>query len=208
MVKPRVSVVIPAYNEAATIDGVLSQCKPFCDETIVVDDGSTDNTAEIAKKRGSKLIRHAKNRGVTKAVQEGIHVAHGDVIVTMDADGQHNPLDLPKMIRPIVEGEADLTLGVRADIPHGSERVINRLTNLKVECSDVGTGFRAMRADLAKRMRLHGTCLCGTFVLEADKKGAKIMEIPVETKPRSHGERRIRTRHIRQFFYVLKDLFL
>jgi glycosyltransferase involved in cell wall biosynthesis len=191
-----------------TIDGVLSRCKQFCDETIVIDDGSTDNTAEIAKKQGSKLIRHEKNLGVTKAIQEGIQAARGDVIVTIDADGQHNPQDLPKMIKPIVEGEADLTLGVRAKIPHGSEKVINRLTNLKVECSDVGTGFRAMKADLAKRMRLHGACLCGTFILEADKKGARIMEIPVEMKPRSHGERRIRTRHIRQFFYVLKDVIL
>lgn len=208
MARPRVSVVIPAYNEAMTIDGVLSQCKPFCDETIVIDDGSTDNTAEIAKKQGSKLISHAKNLGVTRAIQRGIQVACGDVIVTMDADGQHNPLDLPKMIRPIIEGEADVTLGVRAEIPHGSEKVINRLTNLRVGCSDVGTGFRAIRADLAKRMRLHGVCLCGTFVIEADKKGARIMEIPVEMKPRSHGERRIRTRHLRQFFYVLKDILL
>lgn len=208
MPKPRVSVVIPAYNEAVTIGGVLSQCKPFCDETIVIDDGSTDDTAEIARKQGSRLIRHAKNLGVTIAVQEGIQVARGDIIVTIDADGQHNPLDLPKMIRPIVEGEVDLTLGVRAEIPHGSERVINRLTNLRVKCSDVGTGFRAMKVDLAKQMRLHGACLCGTFILEADKKGAKIMEIPVEMKPRSHGERRIKTRHVRQFFYVLKDVVL
>lgn len=208
MAKPRVSVVIPAYNEAATIGGVLSQCRPFCDETIVIDDGSTDDTAEIAKKRGSRLIRHSKNLGVTKAIQEGIQVARGDVIVTMDADGQHNPLDLPKIIGPIVEGEADLTLGVRAEIPHSSERVINRLTNLRVECSDVGTGFRAMRADLAKRMRFHGTCLCGTFVLEANKKGARIVEIPVEMKPRSRGERRMRTSHVRQIFHVLKDIVL
>jgi glycosyltransferase involved in cell wall biosynthesis len=206
MAKLRVSVVIPAYNEAVTIGGVLSQCKPFCDEIIVIDDGSTDDTAEIAKKHGSRLIRHAKNLGVTKAVQEGIQVARGDVIVTMDADGQHNPLDLPKMIKPIVEGKADLTLGVRAEIPHCSERVINRLANLRIECSDVGTGFRAIGADLAKRMKLHGTCLCGTLVLEADKRGARIMEISVEMKPRSHGERRMRTRHIRQFFYVLADV--
>ncbi len=208
MAEPRVSIVIPAYNEAVTIDGVLSQCKPFCDETIVIDDESTDNTARIAKKQGSKLIRHAKNLGIAKAIQEGIQAARGDVIVTMDADGQHNPQDLPKMIKPIIEGEADLTLGVRAEIPHGSEKVINRLTNLKVECSDVGTGFRAMKADLARQMRLHGACLCGTFILEADKKGARIMEIPVEMKPRSHGERRIGTRHIRQFFHVLKDVLL
>ncbi len=72
--------------------------------------------------------------------------------------------------------------------------------------SDAGTGFRAIKAELAKKMRLHGTCLCGTFVLEAHKLGARITEIPVEVKPRMYGRRKVRTRHIKQFFYVLKDL--
>ena len=132
--------------------------------------------------------------------------AHGNIIVTMDADGQHDPSNIPKLIEPLMKGNAEVALGVRSEIPHRSERIINALTNLSVKCSDAGTGFRAIRADIAKKMKLHGTCLCGTFVLEARKRGARIAETPVQVKQRFSGKRKVRTRHIRQFFYVLKDL--
>ena len=204
--KPKVSVVIPAYNEAMSIGNVIANCKAFCDEIIVVDDGSTDDTSEIAKKGGAGVIQNKKNLGVTKATQKGLEAAHGDIIVTMDADGQHDPSDILKLIKPLTEGRGEVALGVRDEIPHRSERIINALTNLSVKCSDAGTGFRAIKADLAKKMKLHGKCLCGTFVLEAHKRGARIIEIPVQTKPRIHGKRKIRTRHLRQFFYVLRDL--
>ena len=206
MAKPRISVVIPAYNEAMSIGNVIANCKAFCDEIIVVDDGSTDDTAEIAKKSGAVVIRNEKNLGVTKATQKGLEAANGDIIVTMDADGQHDPLNIPKLIEPLAEGKAEMALGVRSEIPHRSERIINALTNLSVKCSDAGTGFRAIKADLAKKMKLHGTCLCGTFVLGAHKRGARIAEIPVQTKPRIYGKRRVKTRHVRQIFYILKDL--
>ena len=208
MAKPRVSVVIPAYNEAMSIGNVIANCKAFCDEIIVVDDGSTDDTAKIARNIGAIVIRNEKNLGVTKATQKGLEAAHGDIIVTMDADGQHDPSDIPKLIKPLTEGRGEVALGVRDEIPHRSERIINVLTNLGVKCSDAGTGFRAMKADLARKMKLHGKCLCGTFVLEAHRRGARITEIPIQTKPRFHGKRRMRTRHIRQFFYVLKNLIL
>ncbi len=206
MAKPSVSVVIPAYNEAATIGDVITECRRFCDEIIVIDDGSIDDTAKIAKNKGATVIRHEGKLGVTKAIQNGIHAANGDIIVTMDADGQHDPLDIPKLTSHLVEERADLALGVRDDIPHRSEKIINQLTNLRVKCSDVGTGFRAINANLAKQLRLRGACLCGTFVLEADRKGARIIGVPIETKPRTYGERKAKTRHIRQFFHVLKDV--
>lgn len=206
MIKPKISVVIPAYNEALAIGNVIEKCKQFCDEIIVVDDGSTDSTAEIARNMGATVILHKENLGVTKAIENGLKAVHGDIVVTADADEQHNPSDIPKLIKPIIEGKADITLGVRCKIPHRSERVINWLTNLRVECSDAGTGLRAMKANLAKQMRLHGTCLCGTFVLEANRKKARMTEIAIEIKPRTHGERKVNTRHIKQFFYVLKDL--
>ena len=206
MARPSVSVVIPAYNEAMSIGNVIADCKAFCDEIIVVDDGSTDDTVEIAEKNGAVVIENERNLGVTKATQKGLEAANCDIIVTMDADGQHDPSDIPKLIRPLTEGRGEVALGVRDEIPNRSERIINTLANLGVECSDTGTGFRAIKADLAKKMKLHGKCLCGTFVLEAHKRGARITEIPIQTKPRFHGKRRIKTRHIRQFFYVLKDL--
>jgi len=206
MAKPKVSVVIPAYNEATSIGEVVASCKSFCDEIIVVDDCSTDETAEIAKNSGAVVTRNEKNLGVTKTTRIGFERVHGDIIVTMDADGQHAPSDIPKLTKPLAEGKAEVALGIRSEIPHRSERIINALTNLSVKCSDAGTGFRAVKADLAKKMKLHGTCLCGTFVLEAHKRGARMVEIPVQVKPRISGKRKVRTRHVRQFFYVLKDL--
>lgn len=206
MITPNISVVIPAYNEASSIGKVVEKCKKYCDEIIVVDDGSTDSTAEIARNWGAIVILHKENLGVTKSIENGLIAAHGDIVVTIDADGQHNPSDIPKLINPIIEGKADVTLGVRRRIPHRSERAINWLTNLRIKCSDSGTGLRAMKANLAKQMRLHGACLCGTFVLEANRKEARMMEIAIEIKPRTHSERKANTRHIKQFFYVLKDL--
>jgi glycosyltransferase involved in cell wall biosynthesis len=206
MAKPSISVVIPAYNEAMSIGSVIANCKAFCDETIVVDDGSTDSTAEIAKKSGATVIRNEKNLGITKATQKGLEAAHGDIIITIDADGQHDPYDIPKLTKPIIEGEGDVVLGVRDKIPHRSERIINALTNLGAKCSDAGTGFRAIRAKIAMKMKLHGTCLCGTFLLEARKQDARVLEVPIKTEARIHGKRKIRTKHINQFFYVVRDL--
>jgi len=185
---------------------LVISCKAFCDEIIVVDDGSTDNTAAIAKESGAIVVRNEENLGVAKATQKGFEIAHGDIIVTMDADGQHDPSDILKLIRPLMEGKCEVTLGVRDEIPYRSERIISALTNLGVKCSDAGTGFRAIKADLAKKMKMRGKCLCGTFVLEAHKRGARIIEISIKTKPRIYEKRKMRTRHIKQFFYVLKNL--
>jgi len=206
--KQRVSVIIPAYNEAMSIRSVISDCKAFGDEIIVVDDGSTDDTTEIAEKSGAVAVRNEKNLGVTKATRRGIEAARGDIIITMDADGQHDPSDIPNLIKPIIEEEGDVVLGVRDEIPHRSERMINALAGLKARCSDTGTGFRAMRASVAKKMELRGTCLCGTFFLEALKQGARVVEVSIKTKPRLHGERKMKTRHIKQFFYVVRALIL
>jgi len=206
--KQRVSVIIPAYNEAMSIRSVISDCKAFGDEIIVVDDGSTDDTTEIAEKSGAVAVRNEKNLGVTKATRRGIEAAHGDIIVTMDADGQHDPSDIPNLVKPIIKEEGDVVLGVRDEIPHRSERIINALAGLKAKCSDTGTGFRAMRASVAEKMELRGTCLCGTFFLEALKQGARVVEVSIKTKPRLHGERKMKTRHIKQFFYVARALIL
>ena len=206
MTKPKISVVILAYNEALAIGKVVAGCKRFCDGVIVVDDGSIDETAKTAKTNGAVVVCHGTNLGVTKATRSGFEAAHGDIIVTMDADGQHDPLDIPRLVELIIEAKADLTLGVREIIPHRSERIINSLASLRVKCSDSGTGFRALKKDLANKMGLHGACLCGTFVLGAHKHGARIKEIPIKVRQRVKEKRKMRTRHVKQFFYVLRDL--
>lgn len=79
MPKPTVSVVIPAYNESATISKVITECRRFCDEIIVIDDGSINDTVKIAKNKSVTIICHEKNLGVTKTTQNGIRATHGDI---------------------------------------------------------------------------------------------------------------------------------
>ena len=126
--------------------------------------------------------------------------------MTLDADGQHDPDEIPILLEPILGGRADLVLGRRPRLPHLSERVITRLTRLKVDVNDASTGFRAVRREFADRMLLHGSCTCGTFILEASSLGARIEEVPITVREREEGERRIQTRHFKQVLYVLYDL--
>jgi len=202
----RVSAVIAALNEEKTVGEVVRGCQAFVDEVVVVNDGSTDHTSAAAADAGASVIRHERNVGVLAATVRGLREARGDILVTLDADGQHDPEDIPRLVRPIMENEADLVLGRRPSLPHLGEKLITALTRLRVDCSDASTGFRAIRRGLAARMRFHGSCLCGTLVLEARRLGARVAEVPITVHERSEGGRRVRTRHLKQLFHVLYEL--
>lgn len=199
-----VSAVIPAYNEEKTIEAVVKGALSHVDEVLVVDDGSTDDTARIAEEARAKVLKQ-QNAGVLKATELGLREATCDIIVTLDADGQHDPSEIPSLIKPILRGEADLVMGIRPELPYLSERILTSLTSIRVPIGDASTGFRAVRREIAREMSLHGACLCGTFVLEAHRHGARVAGVPISIKERE-GERRIQTRHLRQFFTVLWDV--
>lgn len=199
-----VSAVIPAYNEEKTIEAVVKGALSHVDEVLVVDDGSTDDTARIAEEARAKVLKQ-QNAGVLKATELGLREATCDIIVTLDADGQHDPSEIPSLIEPILRGEADLVMGIRPELPYLSERILTSLTSIRVPIGDASTGFRAVRREIAREMSLHGACLCGTFVLEAHRHGARVAGVPISIKERE-GERRIQTRHLRQFFTVLWDV--
>jgi len=183
----RISAVIPAHNEACAVGDVVRSCKRYCDEVIVVDDGSTDRTSVISKAAGAVVIRNNLNMGIVRSTEVGLRLASGDVIVTLDADGQHDPSEIPALVKPITQDLADLVLGARDGCPL-SEQMISGLTSLRVKCKDVGTGYRALRKDLAHKIRLRGFCLCGSLVLEAWRRGARIAEVPIRARPRRFGE--------------------
>jgi glycosyltransferase involved in cell wall biosynthesis len=204
--RPTVSAVIPAYNEEETVGEVVTRTLRHVDEVIVVDDGSTDETAIVARNSGAVVVLKEANKGVLESLKTGFKSAKGEILVTLDADGQHDPDEIPILLELILDDRADLVLGARAELPHFSERVISRLTGLKAEVSDASTGFRAIRRNIVDGMTLHGACTCGTFVLEAHSLGARIAEVPITVGERKGGKRRIKTRHFRQIFYVLYDL--
>lgn len=109
-------VVVPAFNESRTVAAVVRDLLPCCTECIVVDDGSTDGTGDVALKAGATVLRHVVNRGQGAAMLTGIRYAlqgSADVVVSFDADGQHDAADLPALVAPILAGQADIALGSR-----------------------------------------------------------------------------------------------
>jgi len=203
--KPSVSAVIPAYFEEKTIASVVSRCLPFVDEVLVVNDGSTDDTSINARNAGARVIENSQNMGVLKTIRRGMREAKGDIIVTLDADGQHDPTEIPILVQPILDGKADLVMGARPSFPYWSEWFLTWLTSLRVPVKDAATGFRAIKQEIAAEMNVYGECTCGTFVIEAARLGARVASVPISIRERE-GPRRIQTRHFRQFFIVLRDV--
>lgn len=195
------SAIIPAYNEATRIADVVRATLDYADEVIVVDDGSTDGTAEVAQRAGARVVRQ-QNQGYIAAIKHGFAEALGEIVVTLDADGEHDPADIPRLLAPILAGQADMVSGCRLHIPRFSERLLNRLTTVQVTIRDSGSGMRALRRDLARQLTLQGKCICGIFVLEAAYYGARIIEVPITIR-RIDKSRRPAWYHLRQVVYVI-----
>jgi len=113
---PRSLVIIPCYNEEATVGSIVLQTKRYVDTVVVVDDGSTDNTAEIAKEAGAIVLSHLKNKGKGAALKTGFQFAlenDFDYVVTIDGDGQHNPLEIPAVLGNVMNNNNDISIGYR-----------------------------------------------------------------------------------------------
>ncbi|MEI7497911.1 MAG: glycosyltransferase family 2 protein [Candidatus Falkowbacteria bacterium] len=161
MAKLRIFCVIPGLNESAHIAKVVSEVKPFVDHVIVVDDGSADNTSQLAQSAGAIVIRHRLNIGQGGALRTGTLFAlrHGaDIIVHFDADGQFIAQEIPQVVAPIISGEAQIVFGSRFltsapnTMPWVKKHVLmplGRMFNrsiLGITTSDPQSGFRAFSA--------------------------------------------------------------
>ncbi len=201
-----ISAIIPAYNEAGRIGRTVRLVLPRVDEVLVIDDASQDITVAEAESAGARVLRQPVNQGYIAAVKRGFAEANGDVVVTIDADGELPADRIPDLVAPIFAGEADMVQGKRQIMVRSSERVLTGLANLKFPVGDSGSGFRALRTDLARRLTLKGACICGIFSLEVISRQGRIAEIPIELQ-HIDKPRRVAWYHIRQFFYLLPWLF-
>ncbi len=197
-----VTVVVPAFNEAQRIGAVVAALASRVDEVIVVDDGSCDDTAAIAEAAGARVLRQASNQGYIAALRHGIAAARAEVIVTIDADGEMPLERIDALVAPIREGVADMVQGHRQQIVRPSERFLTWLASLKGPVGDSGSGMRAIRSDLAKRLELKGACICGTLTLEVLANGGRVQEVPIFLKAVAKP-RRIAWFHVRQLFYLI-----
>lgn len=203
------SVVVPAYNEEATLAGVVRKvlAVPHLLEVIIVDDASTDGTAEIARQLAAahpqvRVARHPKNAGKTEALKTGFAMTRGEVVIVQDADLEYDPTEIPTVIKPILDGHADVVYGSRFLVRRAT-RVLyfyhyvankfltftsNLLTNLNM--TDVETGYKAFRGDIIRNMVIKSRGF--GFEIEVTAKVAKlgcaIYEVPISYYGRTYDE--------------------
>ncbi|MBI1813308.1 glycosyltransferase family 2 protein [Candidatus Peregrinibacteria bacterium] len=186
--------VIPAYNEATHLQKVVEAARERTDRVVVVDDGSTDDTARVAAASGAIVVRHLENSGTGAATMTGIEAARSlgaDTIVTLDADGQHDPADIALLLHPVAEDSADIVFanrfGQRNRIPL-IRRVFNGIGNIVtfvttgrwVQDSQCGFKVFGKRAVREIDLRMSGFECCTEIVREAAAHRWRIAEIPTK----------------------------
>lgn len=181
-------VVIPALNEEETLENVLSSISRYVRNIIVVDDFSKNKTSEIARKYAA-VVRHEENKGYDQSLNDGFRLAkekRAKIIITMDADGQHLAEDLPKMIEPILSGEADIVVGRRPYPARFMETVFARYGK-KYGINDPLCGFKAYSVKIYEGIGFFDTIKSiGTqLVFTAARKGYRIKEVPIQLRKRA-----------------------
>ena len=206
----RISVIIPAYNEEKTIQDVLYALlreMPEAHEIIVVDDGSTDRTADLAEAFSQriaivKVIRQTPNQGKTAALRAGFAASTGDIVLVQDADLEYDPVDIPILVEPIVQGKADVVYGSRFMIRRAARvlyfrhylanRFLTFLSNLLTDLNftDVETGYKAFRGEIIRSMLIEARGF--GFEIEVTAKIAKlkcrVYEVPISYHGRTYEE--------------------
>ncbi len=216
-----ISVVICAQNEEKSIGNIIERAHPHCNEVIIVDGHSADQTAAIAESLGARVAKDNK-KGKGDAVRVGGASARYDVIVFMDADGSHDASDIPRLVEPILRGEADLVIGSRgkggSDELHGDIEKLLRMVGSdlilvginwkwKQHLTDSQNGFRAIRTDAFLNLKLteNITTIEQEMTMKALRNRYRVTEVPTHEYARLHGESTIRLRKV-WFRYVYSFL--
>ena len=204
------SVVIPIFNEEPTISDVIGRLKAtmqkigFKHEIIVVDDCSEDRSLEISKSQSVKVYSLKKHMGKGYALRVGFAKAKGEIIATIDSDGSHRPEELPLLLTPILQDQADFVIGSRflREKP-ASARKLNaigvRLFNVlikiftRTEVSDSQSGYRAMKSEILKNLRLRsgGYEIESEMLVKTARRGFRVKEVPISFEQRTYGTSRL-----------------
>jgi dolichol-phosphate mannosyltransferase len=199
----RVTVVIPAKDEEGLIGEIVDAVKPFADEVLVIDGHSADRTREIANVHGARVVLD-RGRGKGDALRLAFDEASGDIVVFIDADGSHEPKDIPRMVGPIIAGEADMVIGSRgkggSDELHGTLEQLIRYVGSQiimlginyrwnVRLTDSQNGFRAIRRVVGQGLGLTSnlTTIEQEMLMKALKKGHRVSEIASHEYERRWG---------------------
>lgn len=210
--KKKISVVIPTKNEEGMLAEVINKCRPYADEILVVDGHSKDKTREIANLLGVKVILD-NGKGKGDGIRTAIKNISGDIIVFIDADGSHDPNDIPKLIEPILENRADHVTGSRmrggSDELHGNIGKFIRMVGgdiitlginyrFGVRLTDSQNGFRAIKTEVAKKLNLKEniTSIEQEMIIKTLKNGYRIAEVPAHEYARKAGESKVRVRRV------------
>jgi glycosyltransferase involved in cell wall biosynthesis len=190
----KIAVIIPALNAERTLPRVVVEARAQLEPVLVIDDGSSDATGEVARAVGATVIRHPRNRGKGGALKTGFHWAleNGfDGVITLDADGQHLAGEIPKFLEERERGGADLIIGGRSHLFEQMlprRRVANRFSSSAitfmsgVKITDSQSGFRFYSANLLRNLKLHtdGFDLESEVIVRAGRRRFPIVTIPIE----------------------------
>ncbi len=186
--------IIPCYNEEKTIGSVVLKAKVLVNSVIVINDGSLDDSAEVARLAGAKVIDNSYNLGKASAVKIGFEEViklKADALILLDGDGQHNPNDIPALLGPLWRNTADIVvgsrfLGVESDIPKyrlAGQKILTKLTNMgsKLSLSDSQSGFRAFskKAIEVLKFKEQGFSLESEIQFQAKEHGLRVVEVPI-----------------------------
>lgn len=192
----KVAVLLPAYNEEVAIASMILLSSKYADEVIVIDDGSTDRTKEVSELAGATILSHNKNKGKGVALKTGFEYAKDfDIIVTIDADGQHNPSEIPLLLKPILDDEADLVNGSRYINGHETstptyrrvgQTVLDKTTNIAsgVKITDSQSGFRAFSSKCFQCFNFdpEGFGIESDMLIEAANHNMRITEVEITVR--------------------------
>ncbi len=190
----KIIVIIPALNEEKTIERVVRGAKECADQVIVVDDASSDKTAEAAEAAGAFVIKHKENKGYDISIDDGFKKGidmSGEIFATLDADGQHKLEDLKKIISIVENKEADLAIGQRQTEKHFAEKIFAAYTNFKYGIKDPLCGLKAYSREVYQAVGHFDTIksISTQLMIEAVIKGFKIKSVPVCIEEREDNSR-------------------